>query len=286
MVDRVGMGLLIGVLVGLGDEVNCQDGIACTGDGCDAKTGCVHDALGTCSDGNDCTTDVCDLATGCTSSFNDGPCTEFEKCTTSAQCSQGKCVGQPACDDGNPCTGDYCTSTGCKHEGTPDAACGFGVVCSDQAVCPTSVHDTVVVPGIVSGMGAPAFIGCNPAEDPTCTAAEAPAHFAHLTAFAMDRREVTVGQFKHCVLAGKCAPQPTDCPESDPNLPVRWVTWFQAAMYCNWQDGTLPTEHQWEKASRGACQANAPPSARPPHLNILGETPPPTAVSPRMASAS
>jgi len=42
--------------------VDCNDGNACTDDGCDAATGCVHaNNAAPCDDGNACTTgDVCD----------------------------------------------------------------------------------------------------------------------------------------------------------------------------------------------------------------------------------
>ena len=43
---------------------NCNDGNACTSDGCDPVVGCTATAL-SCDDGNACTTDACDPQKGC-----------------------------------------------------------------------------------------------------------------------------------------------------------------------------------------------------------------------------
>ncbi|MGV2436274.1 MAG UNVERIFIED_CONTAM: SUMF1/EgtB/PvdO family nonheme iron enzyme [Anaerolineae bacterium] len=38
---------------------------------------------------------------------------------------------------------------------------------------------------------------------------------------------------------------------TDPNQPINNVNWFQAQAYCQWRGAELPTEVQWEYASRG-----------------------------------
>ncbi len=84
-------------LDGLGDAcecvspAECDDGDACTDEGCDPLTGCAHTPHD-CDDGDACTDEGCDPLTGCAHTPHD-------------------------CDDGDTCTLETCnTATGCGHE--------------------------------------------------------------------------------------------------------------------------------------------------------------------------
>jgi formylglycine-generating enzyme required for sulfatase activity len=76
-----------------------------------------------------------------------------------------------------------------------------------------------------------------------------------LRSFAMDRYEVTAGQYRDCVEAGSCSAMPLlagDESHQKPELPVVNVTWQDAVDYCAWRGKRLPTEDEWERAARGS----------------------------------
>ena len=110
---------------------------------------------------------------------------------------------------------------------------------------------------------------------------ERPQHIVYLDAFWMDRTEVTVSMFRAFVQAtgyettaerqgwGKpwtAGPMEAEWPKvsgadwqhprgpdswAEDDHPVTQVSWEDAAAYCAWAGGSLPTEAQWAKACRG-----------------------------------
>ena len=99
---------------------------------------------------------------------------------------------------------------------------------------------------------------------------EAPARQVWLSAFRIDRTEVTVAAYRKCMESGRCK-EPGRWPgcnlriKGRENHPVNCVSWYQARRYCRWAGKKLPTEAQWEKAARGSGGrmypwGNTPPS--------------------------
>jgi formylglycine-generating enzyme required for sulfatase activity len=86
---------------------------------------------------------------------------------------------------------------------------------------------------------------------------EKPIHTVYLDGYWMGKYEVTFAQYdKYCEATGKNRPADEGWGRGD--RPVIVVSWNDAVKYCNWLSRKnkglnfkLPTEAQWEKASRG-----------------------------------
>ncbi len=122
---------------------------------------------------------------------------------------------------------------------------------------------------------------------------EKPAHNVTLDAFCIDLYEVTAREYRSCSDVGKCKRAATEvewpnitpadkkiysplCTIDDPEKgdhPINCVSWDMASTYCKAQDKRLPTEAEWEYATRGPDGRVYPwgdeqPTAK--HLNACG----------------
>ncbi len=90
-------------------------------------------------------------------------------------------------------------------------------------------------------------MGCSPG-DTGCEYYEKPAHDVQISrAFWLGQTEVTAEAFWRFSMQTKAAIPPE---QKGGRFPVINVTWDEAAAYCRWAGGRLPTEAEWEYAAR------------------------------------
>jgi formylglycine-generating enzyme required for sulfatase activity/serine/threonine protein kinase len=148
-------------------------------------------------------------------------------------------------------------SLGRRQQETPSLATGGDGVSAVSGGCPDGM---VSIPAGSFLMGSPEGEG---------EANEHPQHAVTLSAYCIDKTEVTVAAYAACVSAGGCsaALQTVNwagytgenvtlyngwCNRGDrPNYPINCIDWEQAVAYCAWKGKWLPTEAEWEYAARG-----------------------------------
>ena len=270
-----------GVCLGAG-ALPCDDGNTCTDDSCDAAKGCVAVAnVAPCDDGDQCSeADKCNAGlcgAGGAKDCGDGVECSVDTCIApSGQCKHDPAKDGVSCEDGSPCTvKDACVAAACHagaaivcDDGNPctvetcseKAGCVYRVVDLPKVCAGGQVLDTVKIPAGV------AWLGCNEALDPKCSANEKPQHQVNLPAYRIDKFEVTVAKYAACVQAKVCATPDTGYPGPNSQVPFNWavaarsnhpvngVNYFKAKKYCIWAGGRLPSRNEWEKAARGGCE--------------------------------
>jgi formylglycine-generating enzyme len=147
----------------------------------------------------------------------------------------------------------------------------LGVFCLFPSLVFSGIHSSVAPKGmaLIAGgvyiMGShKSLIELNPGDlfstDRHTLGPENPAHNVQVDPFYIDTHEVSHGDYMKFVRNNKVK-EPLYI--KDPNLndykqPVVGISWKEAQLYCKWKGRRLPTEAEWEKASRGKRSIDYP----------------------------
>ena len=184
------------------------------------------------------------------------------------------CVPSPSCGGGKELTFDklHCCWPGQAWSPTTDQCLGVPERCPgglrpEGQSCVADGETMVEVPA------GPFWMGCTN-RDRRCERDEKPGREVTLSAFRIDKTEVTVGQYRACVDAGVCNEPVTGVNFAEifnwgndgrEAHPVNGVSWDDAVSHCGWLGRRLPTEAEWEKAARGSDGRTWPWGNKPPN---------------------
>jgi formylglycine-generating enzyme required for sulfatase activity len=178
------------------------------------------------------------------------------------------------------------------RNGTPPIA-SASASASASAVLPILPPPKTCPAGMVTISGGKFFMGSDDKKDHE---SERPAHQITLAPYCIDTTEVTVAQYKQCSDKGECKRAPRDndwpgitarerkiydplCNIRDPETrgehPINCVDWELASAFCKASGRRLPTEAEWEFATRGSDGRRYPWGDEPPttgnRLNACGK---------------